>query len=358
VPSGDWEAGRSGEDRDVAASAERDVRRLLRGLIGTTALALVLLGIGLAIPDLRDVLARVGRAAPGWLVLGVALELGSCLAYVAVVRLILPRAPAREARWLAWAEQAFGAVVPVGGAGGLAVGVWAMRRWGVSWSRIANRSAVIFLLTSAVNVAVLGLAGFGVWLGVGAHKSGVSYGLVPGAVGVLVLVSFCALPFVPLPERRAPRIAAGLRELAGWVRDAETIVLRPNWRLLGAAGYLLLDIAVLWACLRAVGYSPPLLALVVGYQIGYLANMIPVPGGLGVLDGGLLGALLLYGMPAAPAAAAVVLYHAIALWIPTIGGTIGFVRLHAGVAGRRQEPRSIPASEAPAENEEKQRLAA
>ena len=59
-------------------------------------------------------------------------------------------------RRLAWAEMAFGAVVPVGGAGGLAVGAWAMRAWGFSWSRIVNRSAVIFLLTSAVNGAVTG----------------------------------------------------------------------------------------------------------------------------------------------------------------------------------------------------------
>jgi hypothetical protein len=51
-----------------------------------------------------------------------------------------------------------------------------------------------------------------------------------------------------------------------------------------------------------------------------------------VLEGGLLGALLLYGLPAVPTAAAVVLYHAIALWVPTIGGTFGFVRLRRTVA--------------------------
>ena len=69
--------------------------------------------------------------------------------------------------------------MPVGGAGGLAVGAWAMRAWGLSWSRIVNRSAVIFLLTSAVNGAVLVLAGLGVWAGIGTHHAGLLYGLVP-----------------------------------------------------------------------------------------------------------------------------------------------------------------------------------
>jgi uncharacterized membrane protein YbhN (UPF0104 family) len=53
-----------------------------------------------------------------------------------------------------------------------------------------------------------------------------------------------------------------------------------------------------------------------------------------VLEGGLLAALILYGLPAAPTAAAVVLYHAIALWVPTLGGTYGFARLRGSVASR------------------------
>ena len=131
---------------------------------------------------------------------------------------------------------------------------------------------------------------------------------------------------------RPGRIAAALEQASSWVRDTETTALRPNWRMLGAVGYLLFDIGVLWVCLRAVGTSAPLLPLVVGYQVGYLANLIPIPGGVGVLEGGLLGALLLYGLPAAPTAAAVILYHAIALWVPTLGGTVSFARLRRTIA--------------------------
>ena len=172
------------------SGVDHDARRLRSGIAWTLALALLLVAIGLAVPDLRNVLHRVADASIWWLVLGVALELLSCLGYVATVRLILNRGPKREVRRLAWAEMAFGAVVPIGGAGGLAVGAWAMRAWGISWSRIANRSAVIFLLTSAVNVVVLGLSGLAVCFGLGSHKSGVVYGLIPALVGFGALVFF------------------------------------------------------------------------------------------------------------------------------------------------------------------------
>jgi len=340
------EIGQLPVDAAGTSSADRDAHRLRNGLIWTGALALLLLAIGLAIPDLREVLDRVAGAAPGWFVLGIALEIVSCLGYVVTVRLVLPRGPAREIRRLAWAEMAFGAVVPVGGAGGLAVGAWAMRAWGIAWSRIANRSAVIFLLTSAVNAAVLVLTGVGVWLGIGTDKGGVVYGLVPAAAAFLAMATFGITPFTRTSGRGW--LGVVIARTGEWVRDTARIAFKPDWRLLGAAGYLLFDVAVLWACLRAVGVQAPLLALLVGYQLGYLANLVPIPGGLGALEGGLLGALLLYGLPAAPTAAAVVLYHAIALWIPTIGGTVGFARLRKAVAAGPKPLVAVPSDSAAA----------
>ncbi len=145
----------------------------------------------------------------------------------------------------------------------------------------------------------------------------------------------CSWPF---PASGSPATA----RVARWVSETEKLAFVPSWRLLGAAGYLLFDIAVLWATLRAVGVTAPIMALVLGYQIGYLANLIPIPGGVGALEGGLLAALVLYGLPAAPTAAAVVLYHAIALWVPTLGGTYGFARLRAAIAARRPRLSVVP----------------
>ncbi len=323
-------------------ASEVQAHRLRNGVIWAAGLAVLLLGVALAVPNLRDVLERATDAKWGWLALGVALELGSCLGYVAVVRLVMRRGPARVVRRLAWAEMAFGAVVPVGGAGGLAVGAWAMRLWGASWSRVANRSAVIFLLTSAVNALVLGLAGIGAWLGVGSQRSGLTYGLLPGALALAALGAFLALPLVRAPSDHDPnglrrRLRSTLHEVGVWVRETEKVAFSGDWRVIGAPAYLLFDIAVLWACLRAVGVHPPLLALVLGYQVGYLANLVPIPGSIGVLDGGLVAALVLYKLPAAPTAAAVILYHAIALWLPTLGGTFGFFSLRRSLMARVRE---------------------
>ena len=164
------------------------------------------------------------------------------------------------------------------------------------------------------------------------------YGLLPAVVAFAGLAFFIALPRVigeGEPARERGALTAALSRAASWVRDTEEVAFTPNWRLLGTVGYLVFDIAVLWACLRALGVKAPIVALVLGYQIGYLANLVPIPGGLGVLEGGLLGALLLYGLPAAPTAAAVVLYHSIALWVPTLGGTVGFARLRGSLATQR-----------------------
>jgi uncharacterized membrane protein YbhN (UPF0104 family) len=98
----------------------------------------------------------------------------------------------------------------------------------------------------------------------------------------------------------------------------------------------------LWVSFEATGVAPPVAVLVLAYLVGYLANVLPIPGGIGILDSGIVGALVLYHAPAASAAAAVLLYHTIALWIPTLGGAIAFATswTHRGrEAAGRHHPR-------------------
>jgi uncharacterized protein (TIRG00374 family) len=92
-----------------------------------------------------------------------------------------------------------------------------------------------------------------------------------------------------------------------------------------AIGYLWFDIAVLFACFAAAGHMPPLAPVVLAYQIGYLSNFIPVPGGIGVLDGSMIGILVLYGVGGTVATPATLVYHAISLWVPAGWGTIAFI---------------------------------
>ena len=116
-------------------------------------------------------------------------------------------------------------------------------------------------------------------------------------------------------------------DLAAGIRRARRSFRQPSWRLLGAAGYLGFDIAALGATLAAAGHPLAVAPLVLGYVIGYIANLIPVPGGFGVLEGGLAATLVAYGAPPTQAAAAVVVYHAIAFWTASLGGLVGYARL-------------------------------
>ncbi len=163
---------------------------------------------------------------------------------------------------------------------------------------------------------------------------------LPAAVGLAVLGFFLAAPRLSElgAARRAPgRIQTLLTATAESVRDTRGLLSKPNWRLAGAFAYLWCDIAVLAACFAATGHSPPLAAIVLAYQIGYLSNVIPIPGGIGVLDGSMVGMLVLYAVAATPAAAATLVYHAIALWIPAMWGALSFIILRR----TRHEPLAL-----------------
>ena len=277
------------------------------------ALALTLLA---SVPGLRGVVEKIGQISPIWIGLAVLLELASDISFVVLFRRFFDRLPGRDARALAWTEQATGALLPGGGAGGLAIGGWLIHLAGAPIDWIVRRSGGLFFLTSAVNAATVIAAGLALILGApGPHD-------FARAVLPTVLVGAVTLVVVALPAaiRSRPGTTAWIRAISAGVQDAEeTTFRRPNWRLVGALGYLWFDIAVLWLVLRGLGEAPSIPALVLAYSIGYIANTLPIPGGIGVLDAGLAGALALYGVGPAHAAAAALVYHAIAPWVPGPG---------------------------------------
>ena len=311
--------------REIGSSQRRQLRS---GLVSAAVLSVLLGGLVLAIPGLGASGHRVAHARWAWVVLAGGLELASCLGYVLAFQGIFNDIPTRFAALVATAEQAFGAVVPVGGAGGIAAGGWLLSRTGMPVRAIAERSAVLFLLTSATNVVTLVLAGAGLAIGLFAGPHDLALSVLPASVGLAVLVLFLVLAL-----RASGRTGDGaslasraLRATAGASASTFRAIQRPGWRLaIGALAFLLCDIAVLWLTIHALGYDVPAAPLLLAYLIGYLANAIPIPGGLGVLDGGLAGALLLYHVPAPAALGGVLLYHALALWIPALSGTVGFI---------------------------------
>ena len=99
----------------------------------------------------------------------------------------------------------------------------------------------------------------------------------------------------------------------------------------GALGYWAFDNAVLWATFHAFDASPPITVILMGYLIGQLGGLLPLPGGLGGIDGGLIGTLIVFGVPAAETTAAVLVYRAILFWLPLLGGGVAFLMLRRGL---------------------------
>jgi uncharacterized membrane protein YbhN (UPF0104 family) len=278
---------------------------------------------------------------PVWVIAAVVLEVASCAGYVVIFRLFFDQVPGGPARELAWTEEASGALLPTGGVGALAIGGWLLRQAGMSTSQIIERSSALFFLTSAANVAVLVGGGAMLASGVMGGTDTVALAGIPILIGV---VSASVTLTLPVLIRRTPgwHWPTWLVDLAAGIDGARRALVRPNWRLLGAVAYLGCDIAALGAAFAATGHAIPVDVLALGYIIGYIANTLPVPGGFGVLEAGLAGTLILYGAPATQAAAAVVVYHAVAFWVPSLGGLASYARLRRrpalGVARPSIEP--------------------
>jgi uncharacterized membrane protein YbhN (UPF0104 family) len=302
-------------------------RRLWRGIITLVVLVVLVGALLAAVPGLRDVTRRLAAVNPWWIGLAIVLELASCFGYVLAFQEIFRRVSRRFAMRVALSEMAFSAVIPVGGAGGIALGAYIVKAKGGPVRRFAERSAVLFLLTSAVNVATLVLAGLLAGTGIVHVPHRVMLGLLPAAVGILVLAFFASIPTFARRTSGDGRASRWLRATCRVVEGCFAELRNPGWRLLGAVAYLWCDIAMLWVCFRALGHAPDAVAISLAFLIGYLGNVLPIPGGIGALDGGLTAAMILYGADPALAAAAVLAYHAIVLWIPTLLGTLAFLRL-------------------------------
>jgi uncharacterized membrane protein YbhN (UPF0104 family) len=309
-------------------------RRLLTiGLLlvaGATAL--------LAVPGLHDAARNASSINLVLLIGAVALELASCVSFLAIFRRFFAELPAADARRLAWIEMGSGALLPGGGVGSLAAGGLLLRRGGMSTKEIVQRSSGLFFLTSGTNVLALIGAALLLALGVGGRSSSVLLTLIPAAVAIAGAAIVLAIPRSPWHRRGRSR---ALASVVDGISQAERELARPHWRLFGALGYLGFDIAVLGLTCAGLGYPVGVPALVLAYIIGYGANSLPVPGGIGVLEGGLVGALVLYGAPVMSATAAVLLYHTIAFWIPSLGGAIAYAMSSLARRGGRT-PASAP----------------
>jgi uncharacterized membrane protein YbhN (UPF0104 family) len=286
-------------------------------------------GIGfLAISQLAGVPGRLLAACLAWLAVAGLLELLSMAGFVLVFKLVFGgRMSWRQSLPAGLRGLAASTVLPAGGLIGPAAGARSTSSHDVSL-RATTRSAIAFaILTTAPGVVVLAALGLLIWAGgaAGPHKAVLT--LVPAMLATVAVAG----PW--LVGGRFTESARAVRPIRGGMAEAHRLLSSPSWELAGAVGYYAFDNAALWATFHAYGHTPSVSIIVMGYLVGSLAGALPLPAGLGVVEGGMIGALVLYGAPAAPAAGAVLLYRAVTLSLPVVLGALAWRAGRPGLGG-------------------------
>jgi putative heme transporter len=313
-----------------------------------------------------------------WIAFGVVLELLSFAGYVVVFRAVFvttrtgpsgapdrtgpPPAPGpigwSESYQITMAGLAATRLFATAGAGGVALTAWALRRSGMEARLVACRMVAFMVLLYAVYAGSVLIDGLG--LGTGLFPGGGSFALtiVPAIVAAILITVVGAMALLPGDiERRLHRWASGSGRLAHWVARAVTVpalaasgvrtaieLLRErDPGLLGAVAWWGFDICVLWAMFHAFGSPPPFTVIWMSYFIGMLGNLLPLPGGLGGVEGGMIGAFAAFGVNLDLAVLAVLSYRAISFWLPTIPGAVAYFQLRRTVARWREQQSEHPA---------------
>jgi uncharacterized membrane protein YbhN (UPF0104 family) len=196
------------------------------------------------------------------------------------------------------------------------------------------------VLLYSVYMVALVVGGAGLALGVLPGGGSVAITVVPAVFGATVIAIVLGAQRIRPGETRLRRTLA---PVGAGVREARRLARTGNAGLLGALMWWGFDIAVLWACFEAFGDSPAIAVLVVAYFVGTLANTLPLPGGIGGVEGGMIGALVAFGVDPALALIAVLAYRGFAFWLPILPGAVAYLGLRRTVARWEREDAGEPA---------------
>jgi uncharacterized protein (TIRG00374 family) len=324
------------------------------------------------IVGLEDALATLDQGEPVWIAVAVAFNILAFGSYVALFRGVVGERVLhlewRESYQITMAGLAATRLFSAGGAGGIILTYWALRKAGMERRQSACRMVAFLVVLYAVYLAALVL--FGVLLRVGVLPGPDPIGLtiVPAALAGAVIVVFLLIALIPEDfERRlgrftqgyrfqrvAQRIATAPATVASGTRTAIAFVRSPRrggLAVLGAVGFWAANIAILWASFEAFSVHVNVGVLVQGFFVGMVANLFPfAPGGVGAVDAGMIGAFVLFGLPSAEVFAAVLVYRLIAFWLPIPPGIVAFLQLRRTAArwDAARERGALPAGAAAA----------
>jgi uncharacterized membrane protein YbhN (UPF0104 family) len=314
-----------------------------RAVWSAVAIAIVIVALYGGLPQiagLDETWGRLSEGDPWWLALALAMEAASYGGYVLLFRGVLvqpgSRIGWRESYEITLAGVAATRLLATGGLGGIALTGWALDRSGMRRAEVLQRLTTFYVALYGVYMLALVLGGAGLRSGVLSGPAPFGLTVVPAVFGALMIVAALALTLLPrdLERRVRPhsarivrRAASAASAIGSGVRGALALLRAGHPALLGALAWWAFDIGVLWACLHAFGEPPTPAVLVMAYFTGMLGNLLPLPGGIGGVEGGMIGALIAFGVPGGLAVVAVLSYRAFAFWLPTIPGAIAYLQL-------------------------------
>ena len=226
---------------------------------------------------------------------------------------------------------------------------------------VATRMVAQYVILYAIYMVSVVICGLGMYLGIFPGDDSFAITMVPAIIGALLIAGALAMSLIPDQNDRrvakwmkgsgrtariATRLAALPDAVAAGVREALKIVRERDGAVLGAIIWWYFDIFTLWAAFHAFGDAPPFSVIVMGYFIGMVANLLPLPGGVGGVDGGLIAAFIALGVEGSLAIVAVLTYRAFSFWLPMIPGAIAYFQLRRTVGRWREEGRDAAGARA------------
>jgi uncharacterized protein (TIRG00374 family) len=321
-------------------------RKQMLGMATFVLVALAVLYIVVPqLPGVKHTWEQLNNGDAWWIGVALAMEVGSMASYIAIFHgvHVPPGSPIThgDSYKITMASLAAARLFAAGGAGGVALTAWSLRRSGMPRREVATRMIAFLVLLYGVYVAAMIICGVGLYVGLfsGPHPFAIT--IVPAIFGAVAMSLFTSIAFLPhgLEERlRAAarrrlmrRVAAGPASLVAGVRYAKHKLRHLDWAMFGTVLWWALNVGVLYASFRAFGDAPTVAVVAQTYFVGMLANLLPVPGGIGVVDGGMIGAAVALGVGFHLALIAVLTYRLFAFWLPTIPGVIAYFQLRRTV---------------------------
>jgi uncharacterized protein (TIRG00374 family) len=299
---------------------------------------------------------RIEQGDPWWLALALGFTALSFGGYVVLFKYVFAEDDdcigMRESYQITMASLAATRIFAAGGAGGIALTAWAMRRRGMAPRKVVDCTLVFLILTYGVYMASMLVVGVGLRVGLFPGPAPFGLTVVPAvfagvSIGITLLLALTPTDLARRMDRFAARggrfarlarrVATLPAAMSAGVRHSIDHARRRDPAILGAVGYWAFNIAVLWAAFRAFGEAPPWSIVVMGYFVGMLGNLLPLPGGVGGVDGGMIGAFIGFGVDDGLAVVAVLTYRAFAFWLPTLPGVVAFFQLRRTAARWREE---------------------